>query len=71
MTPYESTELTECLDCGAVIDPPTDRAYERGDEEVYCFECAVRRGGVYDDDRERWTIAPDVEAAGDAHPSAS
>lgn len=25
-----------------------------------CFDCAVRRGGVYDSEEDRWTTAPNV-----------
>src|SRR5688500_2586930 len=56
----EWLELTNCLDCGEPIVPERDRAFAVSEEGFLCFECAERRGGVYDADTERWTAAPDV-----------
>lgn len=55
----EWNELVECLDCGATI-ASTDCAYAITDETFLCFSCAVRKGGVYDADHDRWTVAPNV-----------
>ncbi len=60
MHEQEDQDLSKCLDCGALIAPETDRAYALSDDDFLCFECAVRRGGVYDGEKERWLVAPDV-----------
>ena len=49
-----------CSDCGAVISPAADRGFSFGTQGVLCWECAIRRGGTYDADEDRWTNAPDV-----------
>lgn len=56
----EWNELERCIDCGALIAPGPDRAYALSDEAFLCFECAVRRGGIYDSDQDRWVVEPDV-----------
>lgn len=56
----EAEETVECIDCGATISPEVDRAYAITSEAFLCYDCAVRRGGVYDDLDDRWTTAPDV-----------
>ena len=53
-------EATTCMDCGAEIWPEVDRAFAYGPEEYLCFECSERRGGVFDIDQDRWTVAPDL-----------
>jgi len=71
MHSQELTELTDCCDCGAAIAAATDRSFAVSDEEVLCFDCAVRRGGVYDALWERWTLVPNVAGLPDerrAHP---
>jgi hypothetical protein len=55
----ENEELTECCECGAEVVPAIDSAYVL-DGAVLCFDCAVRRGGDYDAEEERWTVAPRV-----------
>jgi len=60
MHTQEFRELTDCCDCGAVIEAEAERPFTVSDDEVLCFECAVRRGGVYDAAEDRWTVAPDV-----------
>ena len=56
----ERDELAECCDCGATIAPTTDRAFVIQDTAVLCFDCAVKRGGVYDGREDRWTVPPRV-----------
>jgi hypothetical protein len=58
MHEQESNELSKCLDCGALIAPGSDRAFAISDDDFLCFDCAVRRGGVYDGDRDDWSVAP-------------
>jgi hypothetical protein len=57
--------LTECFDCGARIDPALDRAFAMSTDAFLCFECARRRGGVYDSDADRWIVPPDVSDEAD------
>lgn len=49
-----------CIDCGATIWADGDRSFVSGPDTYLCFECAERRGGVYDEDEDRWTVSPDV-----------
>lgn len=49
-----------CADCGAVISIATDRGFSFGAQGVLCWECAIRRGGSYDANEDRWTEPPDV-----------
>ncbi|MGZ5967874.1 MAG: phosphoribosyltransferase family protein [Polyangiales bacterium] len=56
----EGEEMVECIDCGATISPRADRAFAVSSDTYLCFDCAVRRGGVYEADQDRWTTAPDV-----------
>jgi hypothetical protein len=53
-------EQTTCLECGEAIWPEKDRAFAASPESYLCFECAERRGGVYDAQQDRWTTPPDV-----------
>ena len=71
MHSQEFTELTDCCECGAAIAADTDRTFVVSDDEVLCFDCAVRRGGAYDSLKERWTVPPNVAGLPDerrAHP---
>jgi len=56
----ESEELAVCAECGAEIVAGRDRSYEFGSSGALCFACAVRRGGSYDESRDRWTTPPDT-----------
>ncbi len=53
-------ETSSCIDCGAELWPDRDRAFPSGPETYLCFDCAERRGGVYDADEDRWTVPPDA-----------
>ena len=55
----EDAGLEECAHCGATLDPEVDRACTIGDE-VLCFSCAVREGGVYDEARAQWIVPPAI-----------
>jgi hypothetical protein len=56
----ETRELAACAECGAEIVAERDRGYQFGTGAALCFACAVRRGGSYDERRDRWTTPPDV-----------
>lgn len=56
----ESRELIDCAACGAVIAPETDRACEIADEVFLCWQCALARGGRFDEAEDRWTAMPNA-----------
>ena len=57
----ESDALMVCADCGAEIDPDRGRGYGVGPDAALCWACARQRGGAYDETRDTWLRAPDVE----------
>ncbi len=61
----EYDELVDCCDCGATVAPGPDRAFAVSDDVFLCFDCAFRRGGVYDGQKERWAVAPSVSGLAD------
>lgn len=61
MGDYESEDLTGCADCGMIIASGEERTYAFGTDGVLCMSCAVRRGGAYDEARDRWVLAPRVD----------
>ncbi len=56
----ESETLVECWACGASIAPEIDRAFAISDDAFLCFECALERGGKFNDEEDRWTLPPNV-----------
>ena len=56
----EELELCQCAECGADVDVHADRYFVFSDEGVLCFECAISRGGQYDEDNDVWLVPPDV-----------
>lgn len=56
----DSNEASACVDCGEELWPDVGRAFACGPDTYLCFECAERRGGVYEADEDRWTVPPDV-----------
>jgi hypothetical protein len=54
----EDRELVSCALCGAEIRPATDRAYQITSRSVLCFDCALERGGRYDEVRDVWSTLP-------------
>jgi hypothetical protein len=54
-------EVVACSCCGGTVDLGPDLAYEFGEDQVVCFECALRAGGRYDAATERWTKPPAIE----------
>jgi hypothetical protein len=57
----EWEEGTECADCSSEIAQRTDRGFAFGEQLVLCFECATRRGGSYDAERDEWMRAPNLD----------
>lgn len=67
----EWSELGECVVCGEAVSLTTDRAYLLDDRDCLCYGCAVQRGGIYDEEEDRWTVAPNAGDLPDerrAHP---
>jgi len=56
----ESRELVSCLLCGAEIVPERDRTFAVSRDGFLCFACAVRRGGSWDEQHDRWTTEPET-----------
>jgi hypothetical protein len=61
MASYEPDELLSCSDCGAAVATDLERLYAFGTDSVLCMECALRRGGAWDEGRDRWTVPPRVD----------
>ena len=59
--------ISVCADCGTEVELDTERGFRIGDRAALCFECAVERGGTYDENDERWLEPPDLEGI-DADP---
>lgn len=55
----EAAEYELCASCGCEVRP-AERAYAF-EETILCYECAVKRGGVYDELHDRWTTTPSLE----------
>jgi hypothetical protein len=53
--------LAVCAACGTELEPETERGFRIGDRGALCFECAVERGGAYDETQDRWLEPPDLE----------
>lgn len=57
----EWEEGTECAECGEPVAQATDEGFPFGEQSVLCFECAARRGGVYDAEMDEWVTAPTLD----------
>lgn len=53
--------IAVCAACGTELEPETERGFRIGDSAALCFECAVERGGTYDETQDRWLEPPDLE----------
>ncbi len=49
-----------CAECGASLWEDMGRAFSFAPHRYLCFECATRRGGLYDPGLENWMMPPDV-----------
>jgi hypothetical protein len=61
----EGEDLVTCVDCGGAVWADVDRSFMYATDEVLCFECARRRGGVFDEHEDRWVVPPDVDGLDD------
>jgi protein-L-isoaspartate(D-aspartate) O-methyltransferase len=50
----------ECADCGASLWEDEERAFAYSPGAYLCWDCAIRRGGVFDASHSSWTRAPDL-----------
>jgi hypothetical protein len=57
----ESDDLVACAACGSVISRSEDRAYAFGTDSAICLACGLRRGGAYDEEEDRWRVAPQID----------
>jgi hypothetical protein len=57
----EETTLLTCSDCGTEVRPAADRLFSFGERGVLCFDCALRRGGSYDEVHDLWSRDPHLE----------
>lgn len=49
-----------CLDCGEQFDVVRERGFPLSEADAICPACAMRRGGVYDENEDKWETEPDV-----------
>lgn len=63
----DDDEPIPCSDCGEPIWGDAERVYTLGEAFALCWDCANRRGGLYDEDTERWIIAPELYGMGVMH----
>jgi hypothetical protein len=72
MEEEEFLETIECAECGELVEESVP-SFVLSERYSLCFECAVRRGGLYDVRRDRWTRPPSLEglpgAPAEWHPS--
>jgi hypothetical protein len=56
----ELGERVDCALCGSEVTLGRDRGYAFAENAVLCFECAVCRGGVFDDAACSWQKVPSL-----------
>ena len=52
---------TRCSGCGTEVQAVADRAFSFGTRGALCFDCALARGGRYDEARDGWVEEPSLE----------
>jgi hypothetical protein len=57
----EEGDFRACMGCGTTVSLAVDRAYAVGYADVLCMTCSLARGGIYDQRRDRWSVAPQVD----------
>lgn len=64
----DEQNLVECAACGVQVDINLGRSFTLGSSSALCFECAIERGGSFDEQTDRWTETPRVsDVARDDH----
>lgn len=53
-------EIVDCADCGQPLDVDRERGYRATPEWSLCLACAIERGAQFDEEMDRWTVAPDL-----------
>ena len=56
----ETLALLPCAECGVETAAALERGFSIDAETVICFDCAVQRGGRWDEERALWSREPDV-----------
>lgn len=57
----EWEEGTECAECGEPVERRADAGFPFGEELVLCFECATKRGGIFDTELDKWVAFPKLD----------
>jgi hypothetical protein len=57
----EAELAARCFGCGAEVQGVSDRAFSFGTRGVLCFDCALARGGRYDEGRDGWVDEPNLD----------
>jgi len=57
----DTSGLVACSDCGASVSSGRDREFEFAESLVLCFDCALHRGGSYDEAQDRWSHPPTTD----------
>lgn len=57
---HDVDDFEDCFDCGATVSVHGTATYVVGDGTVLCIDCAMKRGGIYDELRDQWTQQPSV-----------
>lgn len=57
----EQDGLVNCVGCGEPITATVDRVFAVGSDDVLCMTCCLARGGVYDEEEDRWIDEPRVD----------
>ena len=56
----ENLERIECADCGELMEELAPAFESLDGSIILCFECATRRGGLYDAERDEWVEPPEL-----------
>lgn len=48
-----------CAGCGTPVAEDS-RSYAFGENQLLCWECALRRGGSFDSKEDRWIAEPNT-----------
>jgi hypothetical protein len=58
--PDDEADKSICSQCGEEFWPELERGFVLVEEVVLCFECALARGGIYEEREDRWVKPPDL-----------
>lgn len=56
----ETENLIPCADCGVETAPAIERGFGVASDLALCFDCALQRGGRWDEELARWSTEPDL-----------